>query len=365
MKAKRIKTIYPGVYYREDSFGRMFYIIYRRGGRGSPQIEEPVGRDCEKMTAAQANRIRSDRMRGQAPSNKEIRSPKPVEPTINKLFELYNQAKPDRASLVTDSNLYLNHLARRFGLRLPAEISTAELEQLARELSPRKPQTIKHVLELLRRLINYGVKQGLCARPELSFPMPRVDNKKTENLTPEQMRSYLRALDEEVDQDAAALLRLALTTGMRKGALLALRWNDIDFEHGFITLRGDAAKKGRTEVIPLPVVAAQILQGISRNGEFVFPGVHGGQRRDYSRIARRVRDKAGLPKDFRPLHGLRHTFASWLASSGAVDLYTLQKLLTHESSLMTARYAHLSDAALRRAAEVTDDLMAKVKPVSG
>lgn len=52
------------------------------------------------------------------------------------------------------------------------------------------------------------------------------------------------------------------------------------------------------------------------------------------------------------MHGLRHTFASLLASSGEVDLYTLQKLLTHRSQRMTERYSHLSDEALHRAGSV-------------
>lgn len=73
-------------------------------------------------------------------------------------------------------------------------------------------------------------------------------------------------------------------------------------------------------------------------------------------MARRVRDKAGLPPDFRPLHGLRHTYASFLASSGKVDIYALQKLLTHESPEMTARYAHLADEVMKRAASVADEM---------
>jgi site-specific recombinase XerD len=70
-----------------------------------------------------------------------------------------------------------------------------------------------------------------------------------------------------------------------------------------------------------------------------------------------IRKEAGLPKDFRPLHGLRHVYASMLASSGQVDLYTLQKLLTHKSSVMTQRYAHLRDEALRRASDLAGDLI--------
>lgn len=71
----------------------------------------------------------------------------------------------------------------------------------------------------------------------------------------------------------------------------------------------------------------------------------------------RIKEAAGLPKDFRALHGLRHTFASMLASSGQVDLYTLQKLLTHKSAAMVQRYAHLKDETLRRASDLAGDLL--------
>ena len=46
-----------------------------------------------------------------------------------------------------------------------------------------------------------------------------------------------------------------------------------------------------------------------------------------------------------------------LASSGEVDLYVLQRLLTHKSAAMTQRYAHLRDDALRRASNLAGDLI--------
>ena len=88
----------------------------------------------------------------------------------------------------------------------------------------------------------------------------------------------------------------------------------------------------------------------------MFPGRNGEQRKEYRKIAERVKRRAGLPEDFRPLHGLRHAYASLLASSGKVDLYTLQKLLTHSSPQMTQRYAHLADEALQRAASIADEI---------
>ena len=125
-----------------------------------------------------------------------------------------------------------------------------------------------------------------------------------------------------------------------------------------ITLRGDVAKKGKTSNIPMSDEARKILLEEKEkhlNHIYVFPGIDGGPRKEMRRVARRVREKAGLDKDFRPMHGLRHTYASKLVSSG-VSLATLQKLLTHESPDMTNRYAHLEDEALKRAAKVVDTI---------
>ena len=196
--------------------------------------------------------------------------------------------------------------------------------------------------------------------------MPVVDNIRTEFLTHDQLLKLIAVLDEESDRLAAGFFKLALTTGMRKGALLGLLWQDVDFEKGFITLRGDTAKKGKTDIIPLSAAARSVLEDMPRSGSvYVFPGKNGGRRWDFRRAALRIKENAGLPEDFRPSHGLRHTFASLLASSGNVDLYTLQKLLTHSSPQMTQRYAHLADEAMRRAANVADSIFNEIVSSQG
>lgn len=246
-----------------------------------------------------------------------------------------------------------------FGEMLPSEIRTVQLEDFREYLFREglSPQTVKHILGLLRRLIRFAVFRGMCPSPDpskLRFIMPRVDNRKTECLTPEQATLLLKALDEEENQSLASMVRFALVTGMRRGALLHLRWDDVDLRRGFITLRGDVAKKRRTDIIPLTLEARRILEKLPVRGEYIFAESEGPLDKGLRPLLRRVKHKANLPDDFRPMHGLRHTYASWLASSGKVDLYTLQRLLTHENPSMTQRYAHLADESVRRAAAVAD-----------
>ncbi|MBR4608717.1 MAG: site-specific integrase [Lachnospiraceae bacterium] len=375
-QSKREKSAkYPGVYWRVDaSSEKTYYIRYRLGGRGSKEIEEPVGKSSAGMTEAKASIIRADRMRGKEASNKERRKNLSTQNsetfTLRSAWEAYSEINSERSLYKTDRCLlkYFKHL-----LDKPVkDIQTSDIDAIRKKLertpSPFKkngqivmlaPASIVHVLSLIRRLINFSVKRDLCQMPEhLHFEMPKVDNQKTEVLTDDKLSRLLKALDEEHDQDAASLIRLALVTGMRKGALLALRWDDCDFDRNIITLRGAAAKSGQTGYIPMTQAARGVLESIqNRESDYVFPGKNGGKRSDYRRIARRVKQKAGLPEDFRPLHGLRHNYASRLASSGKVELYILQKLLTHSSPQMTQRYAHLIDGTLMKAASVADKML--------
>ena len=212
------------------------------------------------------------------------------------------------------------------------------------------------MLELLRRIINFGVKKRLCPGIDFTIELPQVDNEKTEDLTPDQLAKLLKAIDKDSNTMAANMMKMALYTGMRRGEMFKLKWKDVDFNRSFIKIKDP--KGGPDQKIPLNDAGKQLLESHPRTrSQFVFPGRRGKQRTDIKHQVNRIKDDAGLPSDFRALHGLRHVYASMLASSGQVDLYTLQKLLTHKSPAMTQRYAHLRDEALKRASEVAGDII--------
>ena len=138
--------------------------------------------------------------------------------------------------------------------------------------------------------------------------------------------------------------------------MFRLKWDDIDFERGFILLR--EPKGGVDQNIPLNDATRELFEEHPRtDSPFVFPGRGGRQRTDIKKQVNRIKERAGLPKDFRALHGLRHVYASMLASSGQVDMYTLQKLLTHKSPQMTQRYAHLRDETLKNASNLAGEIV--------
>ncbi len=358
----REKTQYPGVVYVTGTGAngrpeRIYYIRYRRSGK---QVEEKAGRQFQdNMTPAKASRIRADRIRGDA-SNQERReaerTAKEAETgrwTIDRLFKEYCASKVMNKSLKTDGNRYEKHIKPLFGEKEPHEILALDVDRIRIRMSKtHKPQTVRHVLALLSRIVSFGIRKQLCPGLGFKIEFPSVDNKKTEDLTPNELSRLLHILETDHDIQAANLMKLALFTGMRRGELFRLKWEHVDFQRGFIFI--DQPKGGKSAQIPLNDAARALLENHLRisGSLYVFPGRGGEQRTEIKRVVNRIKREAGLPADFRPLHGLRHTYASMLASSGEVDMYTLQKLLTHKTPLMTQRYAHLRDETLRAASNV-------------
>jgi len=372
---KRVKTKYPGVYYRDaeriggTGIERVYYIVFKKDGK---TCEEKAGRQyADDMTPARAAHIRGERIEGKRQSPKELR--KAVEErkkaeegkwTIDRLWAEYKRQKPDLKGIATDESRYQKHIKPDFGDKEPQNILQLNIDRLRIvNMKKRSPQTVKHILGLLKRIIKFGRMKGLCQNLPFAIEMPSVNNVKTEDLNPEQLNRLMKVLDEfsnplsNLDHyiHAANMMKIALFTGMRRGELFKLQWKDIDFERGFIYIRDP--KGGPSQVIPLNDGARAVLTShIETGSPYVFPGKKGGLRTTISKPVNEIKKLAGLPEDFRPLHGLRHVYASMLASSGEVDLYVLQKLLTHKDHRMTQRYAHLRDFALKRAAGVADNI---------
>ena len=362
--SKRIKTDYPGVFYREsDRIGgkgteKVFYVVFKQDGK---VYEEKAGRQyVNNMTPAKAATVRGERIEGKRKSRKEIREAKKKKKdiwTIERLWDEYKKQKSHLKGLKIDESRYEKYLKKPFGAKEPKKIIPLDVDRVRlKMLKTKKPQTVKLTLSLLRRIVNFGYVKRLSAPLPFAIEMPKVNNLKTEDLTPKQLKNLLAAIDKDDSLQAANLMRLALFTGMRRGELFKLKWEDIDDHRGFILLRDP--KGGPNQKIPLNDGARKALGNhIRTESPYVFPGRGGRQRVDINHQVTRIRNRAGLPKDFRPLHGLRHAYASMLASSGKVDLYTLQKLLTHKDPRMTQRYAHLRDETLKKAAQVAADLV--------
>ena len=344
----RHSTEFSGVYFvKLANENQSFFIRYKRNGKS---VEEKAGRSNEGWDAEIACLLRAERMSAndaQAGELQQDSASNAGQPwTFSKIFEKYLRLRPDLKGRENDIYRFKNYLELDFADIAPEEVTHDDVERFRHNLQNKslKPATVRHVLELLRRLANFAVKKNYCRGLSFKLEMPKVENQKTEELTQFQLQNLLRVLEEDPDLQVSNLVRMALYTGMRRGELFELCWSDIDFHHKTITVR--SAKKGQHPTIPLNEMAEKVLAEhahVEGSSKFVFPGRAGKKRTECKRPLLRIRKNAGLPEDFRLLQGLRHVYATKLVSSGKVDLETLQSLLTQKSPLMTQRYAHLLD----------------------
>jgi len=287
-------------------------------------------------------------------------------------------AKEHKKSWKDDEWNYNRHLQPRFGAKPLENISALDIERMKLELkkgtnkngNPFTPATIKHQIVLLRRLFNLAIKWQIYngPNPVSSVELPKLDNMKTEYLSDDEIERLRNVLDSWPCRITASLIKFALLTGLRRGELFRLKWTDIDFEHRLITLR--TPKGGKTQTIPVSGEAIMVLEQTGRVAlqkeayspeevaeisPFVFPNVNGSPRVSIRDPWESIKAKAELPADFR-FHGLRHSWASRMVSSG-VDLAVVQTLMTHKHASTTERYAHLMPNALKRAAEASAEIM--------
>ena len=378
----RIKK-YSGVYGYDSQAQRFngkpdtcYYIVFTVDGKNTT---EKVGWQSEGYTpqlAAElrAKRIRDTRHQGEIKTSKDIREEnRKINRPLEEIKEHYFNSIKGQTIKGRNTDLYRwkSHLAH-LGEKSVKELSPFEIERIKHNMKGLSPATVDHALTLLRRIINHGVNHNLC--PPLAFKIerPDVDNIKTEYLSPQEASRLIDTLNNWPRQDVARMVKLAFFTGMRRGELFGLKKEHLDFQHSFIQIA--ESKGGKKVFIPMSPPVRELLQvQISflkheqerrerryRNTtqeappfvdyDYVFPGVHGERRNDCTAI-HRIKEKAGLPKHFRPFHGLRHHYAVLLASSGEFNLDQIGYLLTHKSTIVTRRYAHFLPEAQHRAAD--------------
>ncbi len=134
------------------------------------------------------------------------------------------------------------------------------------------------------------------------------------------------------------------STGIRRGELERVNWNDIDLEDR--TVRVHTLKKGKryvTRTVPLTEGLSRVLHEAKRNGEPIC------DLTDLWRRLKRVVKRCKLQDA--TIHTLRHTYASHLVQRG-VSLYVVSKLLGHSSMNQTETYAHLAPSSYHEAVKV-------------
>jgi len=193
-------------------------------------------------------------------------------------------------------------------------------------------------LGILKHLLNYAsASEIIPVNPAASVKPPKAPAGRVRYLQPPELKRLLELCPTWLQPVVA----LAVTTGMRRGEILGLRWLDVDLAHSTIWL--PQTKNGEGRVVHLNQTAKAALESLEHHSGQSNALVFGFDADYTSQTFRKACADAGIV-DFR-FHDLRHTAASWLRMSGA-DIHTVAQLLGHKTIAMTARYSHLSPAFL-------------------
>ena len=235
--------------------------------------------------------------------------------------------------------------------------------------------TVRGIHMMLHNALDRAVKERLILRnPTEDCIIPKVQKQEMKILHPEDMKAYLEAAEK---RGVLPMFYLELVSGIRKGELVALRWEDLDVEHRTISVSKQAlgglgkelvVNRPKTEnsirAISIPQDAVDLLvQAHEKHPEnpYLFPSpLTGGMYHPDSvvNLHKKILKDAGL--EHIRFHDLRHTFATMALQNG-VDVKTVSNMLGHYDAGFTLRtYTHATRQMQEQAAEKMGNFMKQV-----
>ena len=273
--------------------------------------------------------------------------------TLKKLYE--NYAKNNKKSYKRD--IYtLKIIMEYFGNNaIVQEITPNEIENFKQYLRLERNarnSTVNKYLMILSKMFNIGIDNEILHKnPIEKVNKLKEDNHKIRYLTADEEKALFIEIEKEyevLDRDTRCkkivqpylylkpIVITALQTGMRKSEILNLKWNNIDFEQGFIELL--ETKSGKSRQIPISKTLLVTLRAMRNDNEYVF--INPQTQKPYTTVQKAFSSilKKAKIENFR-FHDLRHTVATRLATKG-IELTVVQEILGHSKITTTQRYAH-------------------------
>lgn len=278
--------------------------------------------------------------------------------TFAELAKRYvEHGKAHKKSWAKDEERLRLHILPALGKRKLSEITLAQLQKLQQDLKETlAPATVNRCFALIRHMLNMAVKWGLLAKsPARHVTLFREPPPRDIVLSPEECKRILKACNEEPNQYAAALFKLAMLTGRRVGELINAKWKELDIGRSRLTLPD--TKANEQQHVFLNPKAIEVLENLSRivGNPYIIAGIAPGKALyTYTKAWKRVLARAEI--EYFPVHGLRHNFASTLVAAN-IPLETVGHLLGHKSGLTTRRYSHHHPDHLQKATQRFADII--------
>lgn len=371
----------PGYGLRVFPSGRKTYIVqYRRAGRTRKISIGVHGVFTPESARIEAVGLLAKIAKGGDPSGDKSKAK--MDMTVRALCELYikdgcNSKK--QSTIETDKGRIERHIKPLIGNLPVIAVTKVDVIRFAKDVTNGKTAveiktknrgkarvsggrgTAARTLGLLGAIFTFAIKNLEIIAINPVHGVERAKDKKlTRFLSLEEVQKLGAALIEAkeggTNHYAITAIQLLLLTGCRRSEILQLKWSEVDINNSCLRLKDS---KTGPKIVPVGKAALDILNnlGATEGNTFVLPAGRGnghytGIQKDWSH----VRTLAGLT-DVR-LHDLRRTFASTAALQGQ-SLIAIGKLLGHLDPKTTQIYAHLSDFALKKAAEVASSELEK------
>jgi integrase len=249
---------------------------------------------------------------------------------------------------------------------------------------PLSARSVGHTHRCLRRALGHATQWGvITTNPAWVVGPPKVQDKEIEIIRKDELRNVLAKLRGHLH----VIATLALATGMRRGELLALRWQDVDLDAGVgrversleqtrsgLRFKAPKTKHGRRSItLPSAAVAElrahrkaqqeqRLALGLGKvpDDALVFPASDGQPRKPNALTNEWIIATTAIGRRL-SLHALRHTHASSLIAAG-IDILTISRRLGHAKAAVTLNvYGHLYGSTDDRAAQVIEAMFTRVQ----
>ena len=304
-------------------------------------------------------------------------------------YELY--AKPNIRPTTADSyRLGIEkHVIPRIGDIKLNKLTSREIQKMYKDLQEngrlRKSQkskqpglsnsTVRGIHMMLHNALDRAVKERLILRnPTEDCIIPKIQKQEMKILLPEDMKTYLEAANK---RGVLPMFYLELVSGVRKGELVALLWDDLDIEQRTISVSKQALSRPGGEIvvnrpktensiraISIPQEAVDLLVEEHQkhpDNPYMFPSPKTGEMYypdSVVNLHKKLLQDAGL--EHIRFHDLRHTFAT-IALQNGVDVKTVSSMLGHYDAGFTLRtYTHATRQMQEQAAEKMGNFMEQV-----
>jgi integrase len=343
MKRDYHKTKFPGIYYTVDNTTKVKTYIARIKVAGLIDTEQIVGysNDNIRTNPSIAHQKRTELIQ-------EIKSGtfNSRKLSLRKLFDDYilHVKTIQKKSTVDTKIYYFNKHFRKLEKKLIADITTNDIQKFVNQLIENgyKPQTAKHLRNLIKAVFNYGIKKlYVNNNPAVRVEIPKFNNERKFYLSEEHSKALYNEIL-AISDHQYRLMFLFLLRGRRKGEVLSLEWQDVNFKDKYYIIRDTNSKISETQKYLLDdeLIAHFKHLNPSKQG-LIFKSYRTGKKMsDFPRYTwREIKKKLGL--DMR-LHDFRHLLGFTLVNNN-ISLEIISKTLGHKSIKTTQRYSNMKE----------------------